>query len=471
MTFPVSKRQITTSTLLIEEPTLRFINRRTLIGAMAFTLLIAIGGYALWLNSVTHASWELQKLQREYAQRKRAVAKARVNKVATEIVHAENDFKTWQGNARTLAMQIAAKHPGTKAEAAGLLMVSSTWPGSAEGSAAFEKLPKAALAGDINEWGRAIERFRIPGHDIDRWRPLATALIRRADGEPAHPDAAWLLCKAIWLIRPDDYDKTVPEEFMKIADLIRDRYACSSGIANFCEAVGGMGGVPTWGIAFEPHMREIVRVNRDRYVLCSAKLALASIAQSAGIERQGEARRLLVSFLEEFNGEVDHSKLNLELNNRKWAKRMLETIQMHGLGAMAPLTVGLDIKGHPMALADYRGKVVLLSFWATWCAPCMAAIEHERALVEHFATDRFAIVGVNGDKDPSIAMRAVVEHGISWRSFQNQRKGGTPLESEWHVGGWPTFYLIDTKGVIVRRWVGLPPISDLESDIGKLVGE
>ena len=129
------------------------------------------------------------------------------------------------------------------------------------------------------------------------------------------------------------------------------------------------------------------------------------------------------------------------------------------------------VRRNPMALADYRGKVVLLSFWATWCAPFMAAIEHERALVEHFAPDRFAIVGVNGDNDQAIAMRAVVDHGISWRSFRNKSERGASIESKWHVGGWPTFYLINSEGVIVRRWQGLPPISDLESAIRDLVGE
>ncbi len=436
---------------------------------LAIALFIAIGCYVLWLNSATYAAWELQDLQREFSQRNNAVTKAKKNLKSEEIAALKIDFDTWQNQTRIHAMQIAAKHPRTMSEAGALLMVSTSWPDSVEGRAAIEKLPKAALSLDISEWITAIDRFRMPNRDVNRWQPLASQLVLRADREPSHPDAAWLLCKALQLIAPDHYAKTTPTEFAEIAERIRDRHTANHGITNFCELVGGMNDAPTWGHFYEPHVREILRVNQDRMVRCSAQFALASIVQSAGIERQSEAQGLFKSFLDEFNGEVNYSGQSIEQLKRQIAKRNLESIEMHGLGAIAPTSDGLDLKGNPMSLADYRGKVVLLSFWATWCAPCMSAIEHEKKLVEHFDPNQFAIVGVNGDSDPSTAMRAVAEHGISWRSFQNKREGGTAFESEWHIGGWPTFYLINSKGVIERRWTGLPPESELKSAISELL--
>ena len=81
--------------------------------------------------------------------------------------------------------------------------------------------------------------------------------------------------------------------------------------------------------------------------------------------------------------------------------------------------LGVDLDGRPFSLGDYRGKVVLVSFWATWCYSCMKAIPHERALLERFGPERFAIVGVNVDEDPGVAKKAVAEYGVPWRSFRS----------------------------------------------------
>lgn len=186
----------------------KLFNRCTLTGAIAFAILLATGSFVLWLNGATRATWELQNLQREYTQRSRALAKARANCTATEIAEAKIDFNIWQDHARAHTMRVAARHPGTIAEAAALLMLSNTWPDSVEGSAAIQKLPKAALSTGIGEWATAIERFRMTDPDIDRWRPLVSQFVERVDRERNHPDAASLLCKAGGLIRPDVYAET-----------------------------------------------------------------------------------------------------------------------------------------------------------------------------------------------------------------------------------------------------------------------
>lgn len=56
--------------------------------------------------------------------------------------------------------------------------------------------------------------------------------------------------------------------------------------------------------------------------------------------------------------------------------------------------------GHCMRWLDYRGKVVLLSFWAAWCGPCMQMVSHETESARRLAGKAFAVVGVNADHDP-----------------------------------------------------------------------
>ena len=124
--------------------------------------------------------------------------------------------------------------------------------------------------------------------------------------------------------------------------------------------------------------------------------------------------------------------------NRARANLALEVIRSHGLGKQAPETVGLDLNGKQMALTDYQGKVVLVSFWATWCYPCMKMIPYEKELLGRFDEDKFAIVGVNGDADQEVAREAVKKHEIPWRSFRHSNDEQSQVIGRWSVPGFPT---------------------------------
>ena len=137
------------------------------------------------------------------------------------------------------------------------------------------------------------------------------------------------------------------------------------------------------------------------------------------------------------------------------------------LGKPAPEIDGVALDGRSMKLSDYRGKVVLLSFWATWCGPCMRMVPHERELVKRFEGKPFVIVGVNGDNDQKAARAAAADHGMTWRSFQD-RSGPRRISQDWHVWGWPTFYLIDQKGIIRKRW-GDTGLEELNLAIDQLI--
>ncbi|WP_422929216.1 TlpA family protein disulfide reductase [Singulisphaera sp. PoT] len=129
------------------------------------------------------------------------------------------------------------------------------------------------------------------------------------------------------------------------------------------------------------------------------------------------------------------------------AEGMLFLLHHLGIGCTAPEIEGEDIDGKPMKLSDYRGKVVMVSFWATWCIPCMEQVPHEKALVERMKGRPFVLIGVNGDNDREQAKTFSVREGVNWRSFwPGGSKQGIPLE--WGISLWPTFYVIDANGVI-----------------------
>ena len=119
------------------------------------------------------------------------------------------------------------------------------------------------------------------------------------------------------------------------------------------------------------------------------------------------------------------------------------------IGKKAPEIVGEDLDGRPMRLSDYRGQVVILSFWLCKCSPCIEFARHERDLVERFAGRPFCPVGINADKDRDPAKRLFEQSKFTWRSFWSGPKGWTgDIPLTWNVSSFPTTYVIDHAGVI-----------------------
>jgi thiol-disulfide isomerase/thioredoxin len=141
------------------------------------------------------------------------------------------------------------------------------------------------------------------------------------------------------------------------------------------------------------------------------------------------------------------------------------------IGETAPDLKGDDIDGKPIKLSDYRGKVVVLSFWASWCGPCMAMVPHERELTDRMRGKPFALIGVNGDDKKADARRAVDKEKITWPSFWNGAEGPHgPIPTEWNVNNWPTVFILDAKGKIRLKLEGLNN-KRLDDTVDRLLAE
>ncbi len=78
--------------------------------------------------------------------------------------------------------------------------------------------------------------------------------------------------------------------------------------------------------------------------------------------------------------------------------------------------------------------------------------EHERSLVLEMKDSPFALIGVNSDKSPEVAKKAIEENKLNWRSFQNQPEGSDgKISGEWYVSGWPTIVVLDAERKIRYR--------------------
>jgi CubicO group peptidase (beta-lactamase class C family)/peroxiredoxin len=146
-----------------------------------------------------------------------------------------------------------------------------------------------------------------------------------------------------------------------------------------------------------------------------------------------------------------------------FAKKVQLEIDQLAVGRTAPEIVGSDIDGRPMRLSEYRGKVAVLKFWATWCGPCMGMVPHDRALVKRLEDKPFALLGIESDEDQPRAKKVIAEKGINWRSWWD---GGTregPIAAAWNVSGlwgWPTIFVLDAHGVIRYKGVREQALDD-----------
>ena len=108
-------------------------------------------------------------------------------------------------------------------------------------------------------------------------------------------------------------------------------------------------------------------------------------------------------------------------------------------------------------LANYRGRVVLLNFWATWCPPCVSEMP---GLVElHHDRPDLAILAVSIDEDPNAYSRFLVRRHVDFITVRDPSQSAARL---YHTEGWPETYIIDRQGVIRRKIVGDPDWSNPE---------
>ncbi|WP_435018058.1 TlpA family protein disulfide reductase [Tundrisphaera sp. TA3] len=121
-----------------------------------------------------------------------------------------------------------------------------------------------------------------------------------------------------------------------------------------------------------------------------------------------------------------------------------------GIGQVAPEIEGKDHEGKPFKLGDYRGKVVVVVFSASWCGPCVGMYPEERALAKKLEGRPFALLGVNADADVGTLKAAIASGEITWRCWWDGGMDG-PITTRWGVSGIPETYLIDAAGVIRRK--------------------
>ena len=121
-----------------------------------------------------------------------------------------------------------------------------------------------------------------------------------------------------------------------------------------------------------------------------------------------------------------------------------------------------DLTGQKLDLSSYRGKVVLLDFWATWCDPCREEIPHFVELQDKYGDQGLQIIGVSMDDGPEPVREFYQRYKINYPVVMGNAKTG---ELYGGVLGLPIAFLIGRDGRICSKHVGAADISSLDREI------
>jgi peroxiredoxin len=142
-------------------------------------------------------------------------------------------------------------------------------------------------------------------------------------------------------------------------------------------------------------------------------------------------------------------------------------VKPEGDRKLAPDFALKDATGKTVKLSDYRGKVVVLNFWATWCGPCTVEIPWFKEFQQTYKDRDFAVIGISEDDDGWQSVKPYIEHSkINYRiaigtEEISQQYGG--------IDSLPTTFVIDREGRIAAVHVGLINKSEYQNEILRLL--
>jgi thiol-disulfide isomerase/thioredoxin len=134
---------------------------------------------------------------------------------------------------------------------------------------------------------------------------------------------------------------------------------------------------------------------------------------------------------------------------------------------VAPPFALKDLEGRPVSLAEAKGKVVLLNFWATWCGPCRAEVPDLVDLQKRYADKLEIIALATQEDDPGEVRRFVAGSGINYRVAMASDE---VVRNYGGIGALPTSFVIDAEGRVVQKHVGLNDPTLYERELRAMLG-
>lgn len=277
----------------------------------------------------------------------------------------------------------------------------------------------------------------LRGHPAPTYLAKCLDVMQQSDADSDRVDAL-LLAHQIWPNLAMGF-QAGRRHLVKMYELVDDNLAQSEAIQRTVLPLGNGAYCPQLSTL----LRKMFRSHPQPSVRARAGLALVNAMQTdRRAERYIPEQIELLERLKSLFPDEEIAGVPLE----DTARENLIRLRSLRVGAKTQNLAGRDHLGAPLRLSDYRGRVVVLDFWADWSPACRSMYPQKRQLVDQLKDRPFALLGVNCDETPQRVDSLIDSSVVTWKNVYDGPNGR--LAATWLVEDLPATYVLDGRGTI-----------------------
>jgi len=156
-------------------------------------------------------------------------------------------------------------------------------------------------------------------------------------------------------------------------------------------------------------------------------------------------------------------KEQLEIQKKKYEEQL--ALEQQWIGKPAPEIKMQDPSGKTISLSSFKGKYVLVDFWASWCRPCREENPNVVSAFQKFRDKNFTILGVSLDKNKEAWTKAIMKDGLTWTHISDLQEWYSPVVSIYGIQGIPFNVLVNPDGNIIAKNLRGPELHEKLAEV------